>query len=56
MQMTQPVGKSGNLDLGGLNCGTKKPICKGCPDKKVSRPKRDQAKKGDLQRSLDKTP
>ena len=54
MQMSLPPGQPAIVGLSTRNRRTKKAICKGCPGKKVSRPKRDQTKKADLQRGLDK--
>ena len=54
MQMSLPPGQPAIVGLSTRNRRTKKAICKGCPGKKVSRPKRDRTKKADLQRGLDK--
>ena len=54
MQMIPPPGQPAIVGLSTRNRRTKKAICKGCPGKKVARPKRDQTKKADLQRGLDK--
>ena len=54
MQMSLPPGQPAIVGLSTRNRRTKKAICEGCPGKKMARPKRDQTKKADLQRGLDK--